>query len=294
MAATTGTGTTTAESRRLEPQLAELLARVLEYDPDADVALVRRAFEYSCEHHKGQVRRSGEPFVCHPIAVAGICAELRLDSATIAGALLHDVVEDTVVELDHVRDLFGDDVALLVDGVTKLTRISFASREQAQVENYRKMIVAMAHDLRVILARELDEAGITAHISGRAKHFYSIYSKMAQHGKEFNEIYDLTAMRVLVDSVKDCYGAIGIIHALWKPMPGRFKDYIAMPKVNLYQSLHTTVVGPQGKPLEIQVRTHDMHQTAEYGVAAHWLYKAGTDRRPASGLPWLSQLVDWQ
>src|SRR5918997_4352140 len=156
MAATTGTGTTTAESRRHEPQLAELLARVLEYDPDADVALIRRAFEYSCEHHKGQVRRSGEPFVCHPIAVAGICAVLRLDSATIDGALLHDVVEDTVVELDHVRDLFGDDVALLVDGVTKLTRISFASREQAQVENYRKMIVAMAHDLRVILIKLAD------------------------------------------------------------------------------------------------------------------------------------------
>src|SRR6185437_3108450 len=289
---------------------------------------------------------------------------------------------DTEAELDDVRTRFGEDVALLVDGVTKLTRISFASREQAQVENYRKMIVAMAHDLRVVLIKladrlhnmrtisalgkqkqvqtaretleiyaplahrlgihsikweledlafaclhprryaeigamvnqtradrekfageastillqELEEAGITADISGRAKHLYSIYTKMAQGGKEFNEIYDLTAVRVLVDSVKDCYGAIGVIHSLWKPMPGRFKDYVAMPKVNMYQSLHTTVIGPQGKPLEIQVRTQDMHQTAEYGIAAHWLYKAsphGSRDRPGAN-EWVAQLADWQ
>ena len=285
------------------------------------------------------------------------------------------MVEDTPAELDEVRERFGEDVAVLVDGVTKLTRISFASREQAQVENYRKMIVAMARDLRVILIKladrlhnmrtisalgkqkqvetaketlelyaplahrlgiqsikweledlafhtlhprryaeieslvnqagdererfaneagtilnhELEHAAIEADISGRAKHLYSIYTKMAQGGKEFNEIYDLTAVRVLVDSVKDCYGAIGVIHSLWKPMPGRFKDYVAMPKVNMYQSLHTTVIGPQGKPLEIQVRTQDMHQTAEYGIAAHWLYKTGphgsrdTATAPTSG-----------
>ena len=292
------------------------------------------------------------------------------------------MVEDTQAELDHVRELFGADVALLVDGVTKLTRISFASREQAQVENYRKMIVAMAQDLRVVLIKladrlhnmrtiaalgkqkqvqtaketleiyaplahrlgihtikwELEDRAFqtlhprrfaeieamvnqtprraravcrarparscrasstrptsTADIAGRAKHLYSIYTKMAQGGKEFNEIYDLTAMRVLVDELKDCYGTIGIIHSLWKPMPGRFKDYIAMPKVNMYQSLHTTVIGPQGKPLEIQVRTHEMHQTAEYGIAAHWLYKEKAPARPVeAGQAWLSQLADWQ
>ena len=296
-------------------------------------------------------------------------AELKLDTATISAALLHDVVEDTQAELDHVRELFGADVALLVDGVTKLTRISFASREQAQVENYRKMIVAMAQDLRVVLIKladrlhnmrtiaalgkqkqvqtaketleiyaplahrlgihtikwELEDLRLpdaasraasprsrrwstraatsasgspsrparscraswttpasTADIAGRAEALYSIYTKMAQGGKEFNEIYDLTAIRVLVDRLKDCYGAIGIIHSLWKPMPGRFKDYIAMPKVNMYQSLHTTVIGPQGKPLEIQVRTQEMHQTAEYGIAAHWLYKEKARPRPAT------------
>ena len=323
------------EAERHDHLLAELLGHVTEYNPDADTGLIRRAFDYACDHHNGQLRKSGEDFINHPAAVAVICAELKLDTATISAALLHDVVEDTLAELDHVRELFGADVALLVDGVTKLTRISFASREQAQVENYRKMIVAMAQDLRVvlikladrthnmrtisalgkqkqvqtaketleiyaplahrlgihtlkweledrafqtlhprrfaeieamvnqsrderehfaeqagtILSRELDDAHIDADIAGRAKHLYSIYTKMALGGKEFNEIYDLTAMRVLVDELKDCYGTIGIIHSLWKPMPGRFKDYIAMPKVNMYQSLHTTVIGPQGKPL---------------------------------------------
>jgi GTP diphosphokinase / guanosine-3',5'-bis(diphosphate) 3'-diphosphatase len=364
---------------RHDELLSALLARVGEYNDAPDLDLIRRAFEYACEHHDGQLRRSGEPYIHHPVAVADICAGMKLDSATIAAALLHDVVEDTSAETHAVRERFGDDVALLVEGVTKLTRINFASREQAQVENYRKMIVAMAHDIRVILikladrlhnmrtigalgkqkqveiaketleiyaplahrlgihsikweledlafrtlhprryaeieamvnqrradrerfveeaggilSQELDVVGIEADISGRAKHFYSIYAKMAQHGKEFNEIYDLTAMRVLVASVKDCYGAIGIIHALWKPMPGRFKDYIAMPKFNLYQSLHTTVIGPQGKPLEIQVRTQEMHQTAEFGVAAHWLYKSRGDGS-AKSLQWITQMMDWQ
>ena len=371
-----------AEAERHDPLLAELLGRISEYNPNADAALIRAAFDYSCLHHKGQRRKSGEEFIHHPVAVATICAELKLDTATIAAALLHDVVEDTPAELDEVRERFGEDVAVLVDGVTKLTRISFASREQAQVENYRKMIVAMARDLRVILIKladrlhnmrtisalgkqkqvqtaketleiyaplahrlgiqsikweledlafhtlhprryaeieslvnqagdererfaneagtilnhELEHASIEAEISGRAKHLYSIYTKMAQGGKEFNEIYDLTAVRVLVDSVKDCYGAIGVIHSLWKPMPGRFKDYVAMPKVNRYQSLHTTVIGPQGKPLEIQVRTEDMHQTAEYGIAAHWLYKTGPhgSREAVSANEWVAQLADWQ
>jgi GTP diphosphokinase / guanosine-3',5'-bis(diphosphate) 3'-diphosphatase len=368
-------------AQRHDHLLEELLAQVSSYNPKLDVELIRRAFDYACEHHDGQKRKSGEDFIHHPWSVAQICAGMKLDSATIGAALMHDVVEDTHAELDHVQEAFGDEVALLVEGVTKLNRINFASREQAQVENYRKMIMAMAQDIRVvlikladrlhnmrtidalpkqkqlqkaketleiyaplahrlgihsikweledrafqtlhprryteiesmvnqrradreryveeaatILSRELDETGVEAEISGRAKHFYSIYAKMAQGGKEFNEIYDLTAMRVLVDSVKDCYGAIGVIHSLWKPMPGRFKDYVAMPKFNMYQSLHTTVIGPQGKPLEIQVRTSEMHQTAEFGIAAHWLYKqkGGTSKDPES-IPWLSQLMDWQ
>jgi GTP diphosphokinase / guanosine-3',5'-bis(diphosphate) 3'-diphosphatase len=371
-----------AEAERHDPLLAELLGRISDYNPNADAALIRAAFDYACLHHRGQRRKSGEEFIHHPVAVATICAELKLDAATIAAALLHDVVEDTPAELDEVRERFGEDVAALVDGVTKLTRISFASREQAQVENYRKMIIAMARDLRVILIKladrlhnmrtisalgkqkqvetaketlelyaplahrlgiqsikweledlafqtlhprryaeieslvnqagdererfaneagtilnhELEHAAIEADISGRAKHLYSIYTKMAQGGKEFNEIYDLTAVRVLVDSVKDCYGAIGVIHSLWKPMPGRFKDYVAMPKVNMYQSLHTTVIGPQGKPLEIQVRTQDMHQTAEFGIAAHWLYKTGphASRKSHGANEWVAQLADWQ
>src|SRR3990172_8187448 len=349
---------------RREGLIEPLIAAVAEYNADVDQDLIRRAFVFSAAAHEGQQRRSGEPFIHHPLGVAQILAELRLDDATIAAALLHDVVEDTGTVIDQVRAQFGDEIASLVEGVTKLTRIQFASREQAQVENYRKMIVAMAQDIRVILikladrlhnmrtieylgkqkqqqkAREtleiyaplahrlgihtikwqledlafevlhprkyseiqamvnqrradretfVDEAGetlqaelqnldIPAGVSGRAKHFYSIYDKMAKRGKEFNEIYDLTAMRVIVEregkeGERDCYGVLGVIHSLWKPMPGRFKDYVAMPKFNMYRSLHTTLIWPQGKPLEIQIRTHKMHQTAEYGISAHWLYK---------------------
>ena len=371
-----------AEAERHEPLLTELLAHVSAYNPNPDGELIGRAFDHACEYHKGQRRNSGEDFIHHPWSVAVICCDMKLDSSTIAAALLHDVVEDTEADADGLRAEFGDEVTVLVEGVTKLSRMNFASREQAQVENYRKMIMAMAQDLRVILikfadrlhnmrtiaglpkqkqvqkaketieiyaplahrlgvhsikweledlafqtllprryaeiesmvnqrradreryvdeaaailSKELEVQGIEADLSGRAKHFYSIYDKMAQGGKEFNEIYDLTAMRVLVDSVKDCYGAIGIIHSLWKPMPGRFKDYVAMPKFNMYQSLHTTVIGPQGKPLEIQVRTRDMHMTAEYGIAAHWLYKSKGDRAASDAAPmaWVSQLMDWQ
>jgi GTP diphosphokinase / guanosine-3',5'-bis(diphosphate) 3'-diphosphatase len=371
-----------AEAERHEPLLTELLAHVSAYNPNPDGELIGRAFDYACEYHKGQRRNSGEDFIHHPWSVAVICCDMKLDSSTIAAALLHDVVEDTEADADGLRAEFGEEVTVLVEGVTKLSRMNFASREQAQVENYRKMIMAMAQDLRVILikfadrlhnmrtiaglpkqkqvqkaketieiyaplahrlgvhsikweledlafqtllprryaeiesmvnqrradreryvdeaaailSKELEVQGIEADLSGRAKHFYSIYDKMAQGGKEFNEIYDLTAMRVLVDSVKDCYGAIGIIHSLWKPMPGRFKDYVAMPKFNMYQSLHTTVIGPQGKPLEIQVRTRDMHMTAEYGIAAHWLYKSKGDRAASDAAPmaWVSQLMDWQ
>ena len=375
-------------AERHRPLLVELIATVGEHNADVDRGLLERAFTFACEAHEGHKRRSGEDFIVHPVGVARILAELRSDNPTVAAALLHDVVEDTDATIDQVRAEFGDEVAQLVEGVTKLTRIKYQSREQAQAENYRKMIFAMAQDLRVIvikladrlhnmrtieylgkqkqiqksretlevyaplahrlgiqqmkweledlafqtlhprkyqeitamvaqqraereayvaeaseiLARELEKAGIRAEILGRAKHFYSIYEKMVKRGKEFNEIYDLTAMRVIVEhsgreGQGDCYAVLGIMHSLWKPMPGRFKDYVAMPKLNLYRSLHTTVIGPEGKPLEIQVRTREMHETAELGVAAHWLYKSGAKRDPkaqAEYLAWLKQLRDWQ
>jgi GTP diphosphokinase / guanosine-3',5'-bis(diphosphate) 3'-diphosphatase len=372
---------------RHQDLIDELIAEVAEYNPDVDRDLLARAFRFAAKAHAGQQRRSGEEFIQHPYSVARICAELQLDDWTIAAALLHDVVEDTDVTLDEVTAEFGEEIAQLVDGVTKLTRVSFQSREQAEAENYRKMILAMAqdpgvilikladrlHNLRTIeylgkqkqvqkarealevyaplahrlgiqtmkwqledlafetlhprkyteikamvnerradreelvreagyvLQRELDKVDIPAEISGRAKHFYSIYDKMAKKGKEFNEIYDLTAMRVIVErardeGTRDCYGALGLIHSLWKPMPGRFKDYIAMPKLNGYRALHTTVIGPQGRPLEIQVRTSDMHETAELGVAAHWVYKRGGKGR-APDEQWVArvrQLMEWQ
>jgi GTP pyrophosphokinase len=375
-------------AERHRPLLVELIATVGEHNPHVDRGLLERAFAFACEAHEGHKRRSGEDFIVHPVGVARILAELRSDNPTVAAALLHDVVEDTDTTIEQVRAEFGDEVAQLVEGVTKLTRIKYQSREQAQAENYRKMIFAMAQDLRVIvikladrlhnmrtieylgkqkqiqksretlevyaplahrlgihqmkweledlafqtlhprkyqeitamvaqqraereayvaeaseiLARELEKAGIRAEILGRAKHFYSIYEKMVKRGKEFNEIYDLTAMRVIVErsgreGQGDCYAVLGIMHSLWKPMPGRFKDYVAMPKLNLYRSLHTTVIGPEGKPLEIQVRTREMHETAELGVAAHWLYKSGTKRdakAEAEYLAWLKQLRDWQ
>src|SRR5690242_11332498 len=361
----------------------ELIADVSAYNPDVDRELITRAFRFAAEAHEGQQRRSGEDFVLHPWGAAKICAQLHLDDETIAAALLHDVVEDTAVALEDVRTEFGDEIAKLVEGVTKLTRVQFQSREQAEAENYRKLIIAMAEDVRVIVIKladrlhnlreieylgkqkqvqkaketlevyaplahrlgihalkweledlafetlhprkyeeikamvterradreghvseaarilqlELDKVDIPAEISGRAKHFYSIYDKMAKKGREFNEIYDLTAMRVIVErdgeeGTRDCYGALGLVHSLWKPMPGRFKDYIAMPKFNGYRALHTTVIGPQGRPLEIQVRTREMHQTAEYGVAAHWLYKGRKAKRDDEWTTWVKQLMD--
>ncbi len=372
---------------RHQDLIDELIAEVAEYNAEVDRELLTRAFRFAAKAHEGQQRRSGEEFIHHPYSVARICAELRQPDETIAAALLHDVVEDTDVTLDDVKAEFGDEVAQLVDGVTKLTRVQFQSREQAEAENYRKMILAMArdpgvilikladrlHNLRTIeylgkqkqvqkarealevyaplahrlgihtmkwqledlafetlhprkyteikamvnerrgdreehvreaayvLQRELDKVDVPADISGRAKHFYSIYDKMAKKGKEFNEIYDLTAMRVIVErsgeeGTRDCYGALGLIHSLWKPMPGRFKDYIAMPKRNSYRALHTTVIGPQGRPLEIQVRTSDMHEMAELGVAAHWLYK-GRRKGRAPDEQWVArvrQMMEWQ
>src|ERR671911_589252 len=371
----------TAVEREL---LADLFAIVEEHADEVARPVDRRrlvdAFVFAFEHHADQRRHSGEDFIVHPVGVAKICAGMRLDTETLCAALLHDTVEDTTANLEEVREAFGEEVAGLVDGVTKLTGITFQSRDEAQAENYRKMMVAMATDVRVILikladrlhnmrtleampkqkqiekaketleiyaplahrlgihaikweledlsfatlhprkyqeikllvnqqreerdgyvdragtylGKELEAVGIDAEISGRAKHFYSIYTKMTKKGREFNEIYDLTAMRVIVDSVKDCYGAIGVIHSLWKPLPGRFKDLIATPKMNLYQALHTTVIGPEGRPLEIQIRTPEMHELAEYGIAAHVIYKEG----PASGDPnkekmtWLRQLLE--
>jgi GTP diphosphokinase / guanosine-3',5'-bis(diphosphate) 3'-diphosphatase len=381
----------TAAEQRL---LGDLFAIVEEHAAQAAVAIdrdrVEDAFVYACVHHADQRRRTGEDFITHPVGVAKICAGMRLDTETLCAALLHDTVEDTSASLQEVRNAFGEEIAGLVDGVTKLTGLTFQSRDEAQAENYRKMMIAMATDIRVILIKladrlhnmrtigampkqkqidkaretldiyapiahrlgihaikweledlafqtlhprkyneikglvaqqraereryvnqagdylhkELDALGIEAEISGRAKHFYSIYSKMTKKGREFNEIYDLTAMRVIVGSVKDCYGGVGVIHSLWKPLPGRFKDFIAMPKFNMYQSLHTTVIGPEGRPLEIQIRTREMHDLAEFGIAAHWMYKEDSTKRadgPSAGLrdsegklKWLRSLLDWQ
>jgi GTP diphosphokinase / guanosine-3',5'-bis(diphosphate) 3'-diphosphatase len=378
----------TTELTKTERQLLGDLFAVIEEHADhaarqVDREKVERAFLFACERHADQRRRSGEDFITHPVGVAKICAGMRLDTETLCAALLHDTVEDTSASLDEVREDFGDEICQLVDGVTKLTGITFQSRDDRQAENYRKMMVAMAQDIRVILIKladrlhnmrtieglskqkqqekaketleifaplahrlgihaikweledlafatlhprkykeikslvaqqrlereeyvskagrylhqELKDVGIDAEISGRAKHFYSIYTKMTRKGREFNEIYDLTAMRVLVDSVKDCYGAVGVIHSLWKPLPGRFKDWVAMPKFNMYQALHTTVIGPEGRPLEIQIRTREMHETAEFGVAAHWIYKEDGGRKgPAveDKVEWLKHLLDWQ
>src|SRR4051795_5396751 len=372
---------------RHQDLIDELLADLEAYKPEFDRDLITHAFEYAAQAHDGQLRRSGQEFIHHPWGAAKVLAGLRMDEPTIAAALLHDTVEDTGIEIDDIRAEFGDEIALLVEGVTKLTRVQFQSREQAEAENYRKLVVAMAEDVRVILIKladrlhnmrtieymgkqqqvrkaretlevyaplahrlgihalkweledlafgtlhprkyeeikqmvaerradreehvreaamvlqhELDKVDIPAEISGRAKHFYSIYDKMARKGREFNEIYDLTAMRVIVErnaeeGTRDCYGALGLIHSLWKPMPGRFKDYIAMPKFNGYSSLHTTVIGPEGRPLEIQVRTREMQQTAELGVAAHWAYKGDGRRRSKAAddewNTWVRQLMD--
>jgi|SRR5579872_358926 len=358
----------------------ELATRIKAYDPTLDVEWLRRVYDFADGAHKGQLRASGEPYIAHPLAVAEILADLEMDRATIAASLLHDVVEDTLVSNEEVAGAFGVEIATLVDGVTKLTRIPYQSKEDAQVENLRKMFMAMAKDIRVIIIKLADrlhnmrtlaslppskqqtiaretleiyapiahrlgiwkikwdledlalryldpaayrdiservakkrtereqivtsvvdefkerfaELGIRAEVTGRPKHFYSIYQKLKK-GRDFASIYDLTAVRVIVDTVKDCYGVLGVIHSMWKPIPGRFKDYIAMPKPNMYQSLHTTVVGPGGDPLEVQIRTWEMHRTSEYGIAAHWRYKEGTKPHEyEEKLSWLRSLLEWQ
>lgn len=361
----------------------KLMKEVRKYQNPGETELVERAYVYAKKAHEGQRRISGEPYIVHPLAVAQILACLELDMSSIAAGLLHDVVEDTCVAIEDIEGEFGSEVALLVDGVTKLSKLEFRSKEEQQMENLRKMFLAMAKDIRVIMIKladrlhnmrtlkhqpvpkqkeiaeetleifapiahrlgiftikweledlsfcflepekyynlvekismkrrereayiervisilrdKLTELGIHAEIQGRPKHFYSIYRKMENSKKELNDIYDLIAVRVIVDTVRDCYGVLGIVHTLWKPIPGRFKDYIAMPKPNMYQSLHTTVMGFLGEPFEIQIRTLEMHRTAEYGIAAHWKYKAGNkvgskdfDQR----LVWLRKLLEWQ
>jgi GTP pyrophosphokinase len=358
-------------------ETAPLIAVFHSRHPKAPTTRILKAYEVAARAHEGQQRRSGEPYVQHPLAVAEIVAKFGLDDTTICAALLHDAVEDTAVTLDEIERDFGSDVAQIVDGVTKLQRVHFDSQEQQQAATMRKMMVAIANDLRVLIikladrlhnmstlavlpeakqeriAREtldiyaplahrlgmqdlkqqledlsfaslhpkryaeidqmvsaraperepylsrvvsevetrLAELSIKADIQGRPKHLWSIYEKMVVKGKSFDEIYDLIGIRVIVDTVKDCYAALGCIHSAWKPVQGRFKDYIAMPKFNLYQSLHTTVVGPEGKALEVQIRTWEMHTRAEYGVAAHWEYK---EKQPSDEMAWLSRIVEWQ
>lgn len=373
-----------AQSKKdTNPTIEDILAKITVYQSDAPLPLVEKAYQMARNAHEGQLRVSGDEYICHPLGVANILADLQIDAVTISASLLHDVVEDTDVTLEMLEKEFGKEIAMLVDGVTKLSRIEYKSKEEQQMENYRKMFLAMAKDIRVVLIKladrmhnmrtlkfmapykqqeisretmeifaplahrlgisnfkweledlafrflepdkyyklveqvkqkrkereeiiteaiqlmkeRLDNVGITAEIQGRPKHFYSIYKKMKKsHKQDVSEIYDLSAIRIVVDTVKDCYGALGIVHTLWKPLPGRFKDYIAMPKSNGYQSLHTTVIGQSGQPLEIQIRTLEMHRISEYGIAAHWRYKEGgkaahkdTDQK----LAWLRQLLEW-
>ena len=365
----------------------ELINSVLKYHPSTDISMIEKAYRVASEAHEGQKRKSGEPYIIHPLCVAIILADLELDKETIVAGLLHDAVEDTWMTYEEVEKEFGSEVALLVDGVTKLGQLSYsADKVEVQAENLRKMFLAMAKDIRVILikladrlhnmrtlqymrpekqqekAREtmdiyapiamrlgiskikvelddlslkylkpdvyydlvekvalrksdrekfvgaivkevkqhMEDANIKAQVDGRVKHFFSIYKKMVNQDKTIDQIYDLFAVRILVDTVKDCYAALGVIHEMYKPIPGRFKDYIAMPKPNMYQSLHTTLIGPNGQPFEIQIRTFEMHKTAEYGIAAHWKYKESSDGKAPVGkseeekLNWLRQILEWQ
>ena len=363
-------------------ELSALIEAIPQYQPGADLDLLTRAYRFSASSHDGQQRASGEPYLSHPLEVARLLVDFKMDVTTVTAGLLHDVLEDTRATKADLEREFGPEIADLVDGVTKLGKLAFSSREERQAENFRKMLVAMARDLRVlmikladrlhnmrtldylppdrarkisqetldiyaplahrlgmakvkaeledlalhtlepqayvdlqkrvakrrlereadinhviaILETKLSEVGIESQIRGRPKHFYSIWKKMHDQGREFDEIYDLTAVRIITGTVRDCYGTLGVVHSLWKPVPGRFKDFVAMPKVNMYQSLHTTVIGPKGDPVEIQIRTWEMHRIAEEGIAAHWLYKekkSGKDKLDDS-LVWLRQLLETQ
>ena len=364
----------------------ELIAAIRKYHPSDDISMIEKAYQIAYDAHKDQRRKSGEPYIIHPLCVAIILADLELDKETLVAGILHDVVEDTVMTEEEITAIFGEEVALLVDGVTKLTQISWTiDKVEIQAENLRKMFLAMAKDIRVILikladrlhnmrtlqymkpekqkekAREtmdiyapiadrlgiskiktelddlslkylqpevykelseklalrkdtreafihkimdevkkhMDDAGIEAKVDGRVKHFFSIYKKMVNQDKTLDQIYDIFAVRIIVESVKDCYAALGVIHEMYKPIPGRFKDYIAMPKPNMYQSLHTTLIGSSGQPFEIQIRTYEMHRTAEYGIAAHWKYKESGSSKAAidsaeAKLSWLREILEWQ
>jgi len=361
-------------------QLQDIISEIQSYHPQPEIELIRKAYTFALEHHQGQTRVSGEPYITHVIEVAHIAAKLRLDIFSIAAALLHDTVEDTSVSIEDIKNEFGNDVAEIVDGVTKLNQVNFSSKVEAQSENFRKMLLAMAKDIRVLMLKlsdrvhnmrtleflsearqtriaqetldiyaplahrlginwikseledlslrflnpriyndikdhiktnkkqrlryiedvvkiindELKKNNIKADVSGRPKHFYSIYHKMERNALNFEEIYDLIAFRILVDSQMECYAVLGIIHAAWKPIPGRFKDYIAMPKSNNYQSLHSTVIGPKAHRIEIQIRTNEMHSIAEKGIAAHWKYKTGNEHNETQNyeFPWLKDLIE--
>ncbi|MBQ2228371.1 MAG: bifunctional (p)ppGpp synthetase/guanosine-3',5'-bis(diphosphate) 3'-pyrophosphohydrolase, partial [Firmicutes bacterium] len=361
--------------------MEEYVRQLLEYNPNYDAQLLEKAYLTAEKYHEGQFRKSGEPYIIHPMAVGRILAELGMDEVTIAGGLLHDIVEDTDYSLGQLQVDFGEQIAYLVDGVTKLTNINYESKEEQQAENIRKMFLAMSKDIRVLIIKLADrlhnlrtinyqtpkkirekcqesldiyaplaarlgiyafkfemedicfknlepeayekldremqqrqvrrqgvidevireinkvlkDTGIEYEIYGRQKHYYSIYKKMQYQHKQLDEIFDLTAVRIIVDTVRDCYGVLGAVHTMWTPIPGRFKDYIAMPKPNRYQSLHTTVIGKSGNPFEIQIRTKEMHQVAEYGIAAHWKYKEGISSDDEEvKLAWLRQTIEWQ
>ena len=362
--------------------IEELIEKIKKYNPELDEEMLRKAYKLAYDHHKGQKRNSGEDYIIHPLNVAMILADMHMDTPTIIAGLLHDTIEDTDVTYDDIKNMFREEIANLVDGVTKLKKLNYKTKQEKQAENIRKMVLAMAKDIRVIIVKladrlhnmrtleymtdakkkekaletleiyapiadrlgmskikweledsslryldpenyyqlmdminkrrneredpinstiktlkeNLDKIGIKSDIHGRPKNFYSIYKKMKIKGKAFDEIYDLSAIRVLVDDIKDCYGVLGVVHTLWKPIPGRFKDYIAMPKPNNYQSLHTTVIDDNGETFEVQIRTYKMHQVAEYGIAAHWKYKSGQTKTTSfdENLTWLRQLLEWQ
>ncbi|MBQ8733379.1 MAG: bifunctional (p)ppGpp synthetase/guanosine-3',5'-bis(diphosphate) 3'-pyrophosphohydrolase, partial [Anaerotignum sp.] len=373
----------------VEEQLyLELIEKIKTYHPSSDFSMVEKAYKLAVDAHKDQKRKSGEPYIIHPLKVAYILAELELDMESIVAGILHDVIEDTEYSYEDISNMFSEEIAALVDGVTKLGKLSYTTKEEVQAENYRKMFLAMAKDIRVILIKladrlhnmrtlnymkpekqkekaqetldiyaplahrlgiskirsemedlcfkyldpdaffdlatkierkkeerdefvqdivkelqqKMDEAGIKGKVYGRTKHFFSIYKKMVNQNKTMDQIYDLFAIRALVDNVKDCYAVLGIVHTMYTPMPGRFKDYIAMPKPNMYQSLHNSLIGPHGQVFEVQIRTWEMHRTSEYGIAAHWKYKEGkanekgnkATRRDEEKLAWLRQIMEWQ
>ena len=373
---------------RIEEELyKELIDKMNTYHPTKEFDIIEKAYRLAVEAHKDQKRKSGEPYIIHPLKVAYILAELELDKETITAGILHDTIEDTPYTYENIVELFSEEVANLVDGVTKLGKLSYSTKEEMQAENYRKMFMAMAKDIRVILIKladrlhnmrtlnymteakqrekaqetldiyaplahrlgiskirtemedlcfkylnpdayedlkekierkqieredfvksivndlkqRMEQSGIKGKVVGRSKHFFSIYKKMVNQNKTLDQIYDLFAVRAIVDTVRDCYGVLGVVHTMYTPMPGRFKDYIAMPKPNMYQSLHNTLIGPEGEPFEVQIRTWDMHRTSEYGIAAHWKYKEGGKNNAnkkgnseEAKLTWLRQILEWQ